>query len=269
MIAKAKTKDAAAATPVDHIARAETKLAEAEARVADLTRRVHVEMPAEQRKIQDDIDRAARVTNSAAFVEARTALNNAKLQRNAAIDEMDTAKGDAVIAKAELERLRLSERRRETIARAGALVTATHAELLEEQRQIPARLAQATRDLDIDQAHALRQRLAELPEALYAARLLELGSDIERLRTQAVTERAAADALAPELEAAEAHVRDATRARDKIATEINWHRADAQEAERNVKLREGEIDRLAAEVAEASQRGLARQDQMAVRSGSV
>ncbi len=250
MIAKAKTTDAAAVSPVDHIADAQAKLAEVEAKVADLTRRVFVESLAEQRELQARIEEAERSNNNAAWVEARSALNDAKHRRNATIDELQNAKGDVVIAKAEVDRLHRARRRQETIARAESL--ATSADLLEEQRQIPALLVRATRDLDIEEVRALRRRLAELPELIYVARVLEAGRASEELQAAAATATLAAEALAPDLEVAEERVRLATQARDKIATEIGWLRTEARDAQLNARAREREMDNLIAQAARAA-----------------
>jgi hypothetical protein len=124
----------------EELAAAEAKLAEAKARVDELSHQVFVAMPADQREMQESITQAERANNYAAFKEAWSALDRAKRQRNARIDELDNAKGDVAVATAKVERIRHTEHRRRTLARAQSLVTATHGELLEEQRQIPARL---------------------------------------------------------------------------------------------------------------------------------
>jgi len=248
------TRQAKALAPAGQIADAVARMAEAEARVAALTRQVFVEMPAEQRELQASLERAQRANNNAAFIEARSALDSAKRRRNATIDQLEAAKGDVVQAKAAAVRLQHAERRRETLARAEALGTATHADLLEEQRQIPDRLAHATRDLDLEQVQALRRRLDELPGEIYAARLTELGRAVEQLRVQAAEERRRADALGPELEAAEERFRQAREARDRLAAEISVSRIGAQDAERGARARESEIDQLAAQTADAWRR---------------
>jgi chromosome segregation ATPase len=110
------------------------------------------------------------------------------------------------------------------------------------------------RDLDVEEMQSLRRRQAALPEEIYAARLVELAGGIERLRAEAAVELIEADALGPELEAAETRLQEAKAERDRIAGEIRWHRADAQEAERNARAREGELENLAAEMADAGRR---------------
>ena len=80
-----------------------------------------------------------------------------------------------------------------------------------------------------------------------AARLLELGRVIDQLKARAAADWAEAHVLAPDLEAAEEQVRLAIQARDRVAAEIRYHQGDARDAEQTARVREREIDDLAAE----------------------
>lgn len=241
-----RTKRAAEA-PEQPFAEVDAPLAEAEKRVAALSHQVHVALPAEQRKIQAEMDAAQRSRDNAGFVAARAALDAAKRKRNGVIDELEAAKGAAVIAKRDADHARRTTRRVEMLAKAEAIAAATSAELLEEQRQLPARLMAAARDVDVDLVRELRRRQVELPDLIYAARVVETAKSIEAVKQQAAAAAADAAALAPELEAAEERLRKAKEERDRLVDEVRFRTADAELAAQEVKQRERTLDALAAE----------------------
>lgn len=233
--------------PSDEITEARAVLAEAEAKVAELTQQVFVTMPAEQRELQTGIDDARRRNDANGMQSARLALDDAKRRRNACIDELEHAKRQTAVIKAELARLERAEQRGEMIAKAASVATATHSELIEEHRQLPARLAQASRELDVEAVRALRRRLAELPDEIYAAAVLEAGRTSEELRALATVKRSEATALEPDLAAAEERLRLAQEERDRIVTDIRWLQGDAQEAEQSARGRERQLEDLIAQ----------------------
>lgn len=228
-------------------AEVDAKVAAAEARIAALTRAVHVELPDEQRAIQAEIDAATKRNDNNGFVAAWDALTAAKIKRNAAIDELEQAQADAAAAKAEAKNARRVARRTEMVAAAAELVSSTAAELLEEQARLPARLAEATRNFDVALVRDLRQRQAELPDLVYAARMVETARAVEDFKRRAEDERRQAEEKAPALAAAEKRLQEAQAERNRIAREVNLHRAEAQEADRAAGARERDISALLAE----------------------
>lgn len=78
-------------------------------------------------------------------------------------------RGAMFIAKQAADTARRAARRAEMLGRAEAMAHRAGCRTAEEQRQIPARVAAATRDVDIRLVRQLRQRQAELPELIFAA----------------------------------------------------------------------------------------------------
>lgn len=229
----------------DPFAEADAKVADLDHLVARLTQSVHFNLPEEQRKLQAEMAAAERRRDNAAFVAARDALNDAKRKRNAVIDDLEAAKANAALARQDADRQRTTARRAEMLSRAAAVTTTTAAELIQEQSQLPARLAAATREVDIDLVRQLRRRQAELPELIYAAQMVETGRAIEDNKRRAEDEKAKADALVPALAKAEERVAGAKAERDRIAAERSYHEADARQAARSALDAERQLGALA------------------------